>query len=191
MSLPKRHPVIKVLYYRMILPMFVFLGWTYTEPFIVEAAKLKEVAEVTENNLFQVKKQRVAGLKTTIILDETAQSQINKTWEDLFQKKVAEELKIEDKLKVYAVYYYFNLQKNRVQLILGYPIDKNTIVPFKLSSINIPSGDYIQINDGLVLESWNHSQQFSKPLKHEKDFEVYELDSFFKVKNQTAYLSVQ
>ena len=190
MSLPKRNPLIKVLYGSLILLMLVFLGWTYTEPFMAEASGLKE-AEAPQQNLFHVNKQRIAGLQTTIILDDTAESQINKAWEDLFQKKVAEDLKVEDKLKVYAVYYYFNLHKNRVQLILGYPVDKNTIVPFKLSSIDIPADDYIRVEDGLVLESWNHSEKFSQPLKYEKDFEVYELNNFYKVKNQTAYLSVQ
>ena len=34
MPLPKRNPVIKVLYGSLILLMFVFLGWTLAEPFL-------------------------------------------------------------------------------------------------------------------------------------------------------------
>jgi hypothetical protein len=131
MDLPKRNPIIHLLYILCVLSMLPFLIWihwqtsalaaTSEQIHAVQLSKLDQKSKLnqTHTSQTQIKQPKMISGVSAVIALENSEQQIEKLWANFGYAKLID-LLAKNNNRVYVVYTDFNAQKRTVNLTLGF-----------------------------------------------------------------------
>ena len=188
--LPKRNSMIVIIYSLLILFMFFFLSAVLY--FHLPQQKTNVHAELTDNTVVQQPQKIVLGKYYSLPLSGQYKVLLNHAWEDFYQDKNINRLAHpKNEKEVYQIYSNYNAAENKVDILIGYLVDKTQKVSSPYDVLTLASGKYLKTQS--VLDTW-YQAQANKPavnINYQYDYEQIQLDEQYAIHSQTAYLSVE
>lgn len=188
--LPKRNSIIVILYSLLIIFMFFFLSAVLY--FHLPQQKTSTEAELADNTVVQQPQKIVLGKYYRLPLSEQYQVLLSHAWEDFYKDKHINQLaQPENTKEVYQIYSNYDATENKVDILIGYLVDKAAKASSPYEVVTLASGKYLQTTS--VLDTWEQAQnsQATTPLNYQYDYEHIQLDEHYAIHSQTAYLSVE
>lgn len=188
--LPKRNSIIVILYSLLIIFMFFFLSAVLY--FHLPQQKTSTEAELADNTVVQQPQKIVLGKYYRLPLSEQYQALLSHAWEDFYKDEHINQLaQPENTKEVYQIYSNYDATENKVDILIGYLVDKAAKASSPYEVVTLASGKYLQTTS--VLDTWEQAQnsQATIPLNYQYDYEHIQLDEHYAIHSQTAYLSVE
>ena len=138
-----------------------------------------------KNKVFRRPKLSVSGIEGTLNLNASIKTQLETLWGDFYKLDTQRHLPgLSRSNKVYLIYKSFDHQRQSIEVLIGYQYSLKQTSSV-VSSIQLPKGKYL-LRDS-VLATWDDPEDL--PLKYQLDYEVFEVDEYFNVSHQRAFLS--
>lgn len=132
----------------------------------------------------------INGKQYSIYLGDDAEGQINKAWMDFAEQNLLSYFKqLVDPKVLYQSYSGYSADTQSVNILIGYASEEKLSLPNGYMSVRIPAGNYWQAES--VLTAWNNVTALPVTLTFQADYERFEVDDYFRVQLQTAYLNVK
>ena len=119
------------------------------------------------------------GIRTTNENNQAAQD-IPALWERFFSENIMEQIPGRESTDLYCVYTDYEKDHTRpYTTVLGCRVSDSSRVPEGMQVVNFPERDYVQfeakgnLNEGAVIEAWQHIWQSPIPRSFTTDFEHY------------------
>ncbi|MCO7224939.1 GyrI-like domain-containing protein [Pleionea sp. CnH1-48] len=146
---------------------------------------------MTGHSPFKVEKRlptRVVGIAKRLQLNQDIESQVEQLWMELYKTNLHQFAKgVQIKNQVYMVYRDYNQQRQSVEVVVGYSTNASADANDGFYSLAIPGGNYMV--ERSVLATWKDPRNV--PLAYRIDYEVYDIDQYFQVASQRAFLSIR
>ncbi len=147
------------------------------------AVKEKNIGSGPE--LFRRPKFTVTGIERSLNLSTDMQPQLESLWADFYKLDTQRYLPgLSRSNKVYVIYKSYDHSSQSIEVLIGYQYSV-VQVSKQVSRIELPKGKYFKRKS--VLATWDDPQDLA--LKYQLDYEVYEVDEYFNISSQRAFLS--
>lgn len=203
MSLPKHNPLLRGLYFLMIIMMFIFMSllirvyWPDSfEPVSQLNQQYDKTIENVSTNESLAKKSltlhshqslQIVGLQKEIELTQHVSRQMEQVWLEFSRLNWEQWLKsASSSYSIYVHYQDYDTNRQTVRLTIGMDLEQLRYVPQQLVQQRISGGEFYLAQS--VLDTW--SNPGALPLAYSNDFEVVEIDSNYRFVSQVAYLSL-
>lgn len=203
MSLPKHNPLLRGLYFLMIIMMFVFMSLLIR---VYWPDSFEPVSQLNEQNVQTIESAattddliqkpltlhshpsvRIVGLQKEIALTQNVSRQMERVWLEFSRLNWEQWLKsASSSYSIYVSYQDYDASRQTVRLTIGMSLNQLRYVPQQLIQQSLPGGEFYLTQS--VLDTW--SNLGSLPLAYNNDFEVVEIDSNYRIVSQVAYLSL-
>ena len=154
-------------------------------------ARVTSQSAVNEKNngsqpeLFRRPKFTVTGMERSLNLSTDMQPQLESLWADFYNLDTQQYLPgLSRSDKVYVIYKSYDHNTQSIEVLIGYQYAMQKLSN-QVKSVELPNGQYIKRDS--VLATWDNPQDLA--LKYKLDYEVYELDEYFNIGSQRAFLS--
>lgn len=211
MALPKHNALLRWLYIVSIIGMFIFMSWVirgYWDETALENTKNHEVAHQAlnypeEGSLASPEIDKrinapgmvlrpeivLATMQFQLQLNEPIEAQISVFWASLFDHlDLVNAAEVVDNKKVYQVYRHYDLNKNTVDILLGFEISE-IMAGTHYQVVKLAAASMLPRKS--VLESWQNYEHLPITLSYEQDYEIFQLDKHYKTVSQKAFLNAQ
>lgn len=205
MALPKHNPFLRACYLLILLATAAFMAlimrvdWPTTATAGEAKSNLQAPPTMAEeapanldskpiSNLVTRPEVRLYGLSRRIDFDGDVRAQVEALWTDLYNRNIPRHIaEIEAPHTLYMVYHDYQQATQSALVYLGYNVSED-INPREQEVVTvIPAGRYMATDS--VLSAW--AQPLNPSLTYTNDYEVFEVDAFFEVQSQQAFLSVR
>lgn len=192
-QLPKRNPIILLLYAVLVMGMFSFIIWTslpYDNQGNALFAGTSSQSEGTadKQRVTQLTPLNIAGIQQVLDLRRPLEPQYIQLWNRFESADLISVLNPQKPKRVYLVFGEYSDTDQTVSVVLGYPNQSEEKPSW--SSIDISPGTYLKQKNTSVIDVWSGAEPSANALLFRSDFEIYQLDDGYKLKSQTAFLSV-
>jgi len=190
-QMPRRNPLIRLLYGTGLVGMFGFIGWI-AQPdsqYLVWVGLIAPAHAAETDNAEQQTGFAIAGVSATLQLQQPVDRQLAPLWQQLAERDYARALNSPEPGTLYLVYSAPRDNYREVTVTAGYRIgpkgDQQGLV-----RASVPTGHYLSRPGSTVLASWADSQLQPK-LTFSTDFERYQLGTDYSIQQQTAFVGVE
>jgi len=148
----------------------------------------KVLTKITSNEpeLFRRPRFTVTGIERRLNLAVNMQAQLEGLWTDFYNLDTQQYLPgLSRSNKVYLVYKSYDHDTQTIEVLIGYQYAMQKLSG-QVKSVELLKGKYIKRDS--VLATWDDPQDLA--LKYQLDYEVYEVDEYFNISSQRAFLSI-
>mgnify|MGYP000219566332 FL=1 len=147
--------------------------------------KVMTKSTARQPELFRRPRFTVTGIERMLNLSANMQVQLEGLWADFYNLDTQQHLPgLSRSNKVYLVYKSYDHDSQSIEVLIGYQYAMQNLSS-QVKSVELPKGKYIKRDS--VLATWDNPQDL--PLSYQLDYEVYEVDEYFNISGQRAFLS--